>query len=210
VRDEHLNVELTVAEEEFRSILWACLCIGARWGSVFPLCHTNGTCDTVAVLDDMVQKGLVARARAAALCNVLAAMDKWCVGLLWHVVDCRQDCLHKVLAWGVCPHVGSSVHAIACIYGVLGHGLRMAAVLELLSYGACPWYAWRPRDTGQALTWPHDWPGDDDIAEDFQGGSKVSHLTVAEIRVQWRRWHARLRKRQWVMLRVTLLGRTPL
>jgi hypothetical protein len=84
VRDVQVTADLSVTEKHFRGTLWSYLGIGQDEGHIF---KQPCGCDTVARLDDMVQRGLVARARAAALCNVLAISDSWCYGMLWRLVQ---------------------------------------------------------------------------------------------------------------------------
>ncbi len=196
MRDVQDTADLSVTEKHFRGTLWSYLGIGQDEGHIY---KQPCGCDTVARLDDMVQRGLVARARAAALCNVLAISDFWSHGMLWRLVQehryavgCR--CVQKVLAWGVCPHVSTYAAASTAIFGFLGSNVPKAVERELLSYGACPWYAWYARKTASARTQVAF--GDGAILQDADAES----LPLAELRLHWRRWHARLCKRRWVML----------
>jgi len=191
VRDERALTDLSAAEMKFQDLLCRLL---------QPEMTPDCICGIVILLNGMVQEGLVAHRRAAALCNVLGCRQVSTpqyvhVGLLWavlysqHLPGCK--CLAQVLAWGICPHVVSQYRQ-GIVSTVMGRNLQASAVQDLLMYGALPWYRLSDKDE----------PVGSDIEFLQRDFPYFSHhgVAVAALRLHWRRWHARLRKRQWVML----------
>ena len=151
-------------------------------------------CGVVDELDDMVHTGRVVRQRAAVLCSVMVARFDWAVGLMYHLPQwehrekCTQRCLHKVLAWGVCPHInnyaiGARRSSVLVGYGVLYNKALPSSYVDALLDGAFPWALWSRNGT-------YAWNGNEN--EDVG------------LVLQWQRWHARLRKRQWIQATIGL------
>jgi len=209
VRDVRVPVEgLSASEVEF----WVTL-TSLGW-------HRHmGFCMQLCFLDGMVQSGSVARRRAAAMCNVMKTFDESVssvsvCGLLYHVLQhqvfdkCLERCLEKVPVWGICPHVVRCRFSEVAGVGVWEVATAMAAALpawstrDLLQYGAFPWFKWIFRRGSPPL---FDCTHDDFIVASDSNFFRRYGLTLPVLRLQWRRWHARLRKRWWVMLAMSLM-----
>ncbi len=148
-----------------------------------------GFCASVEALYDAVTRGDVDRRRAAAMASTLFTTTSSNVesyhasafGLL-HVCSsgylCTSSCrcLTLVLSWGTCPHVirRLGVH----YYGSFCEWCQYSKEVQgtLLLYGALPWMRTLPISSCT------------DVQRPFQ----------AKHQWQWRRWHAREKRRVWV------------
>ena len=213
VRDTGQVTDLSAAEAAFHSAVWGLVKTSWKEGITpneksAPL----SVCVTVRALDDMIQDGRVQRARAAMVCNLMAAVvdtfyknDPIARGLLWYVLqygrrqECSEGCLERVLAWGVCPHVVSARNGGLVMSGVMAQGLSLPAMQLLLNHGACPWSTWTTFATSGFVL--------DDLRSYREDRAFFKHksTTLADMRLQWRRWHARLRRRQWMMMQSVFL-----
>lgn len=157
---------------------------------------TRGNMDVVdvgiRVLDDMVESGSVRRSKAASMANVMALHPRgFAFGVLYLVlyrtrdVD-QRECMQRVLKWGTCPHVVSYRAGRAA--AVIGHWPPRDLTRDLFSFGALPWTLYNVY-------------GSDSAYLPTQYGVFYTRYGIAlpDARLQWRRWHARLRKRQWMM-----------
>jgi hypothetical protein len=72
---------------------------------------------------------------------------------------------------------------------------------ELLQYGAFPWYEWFfQQGLAPRFGSTHSRKHDQSIVTADRVFFTRYGVTLPEIRQHWRRWHARLCKRQWLML----------
>jgi hypothetical protein len=127
------------------------------------------------------------------------------MGLLWYVLhvfhdECVQGCVGRMLAWGTCPHVYSMKDSVMA--GVMARKLPVLVMQQLMDYGTCPWGSWgmlgcRRRST--AISWYENVMMCQNDAAFFQHAG----LSLSDVRMQFRRWHARLRKRQWLTRAMT-------
>jgi hypothetical protein len=186
VLDEHVACsDLSEAEVRFRDKLWSLVCD-----------LTRGNMDVVDVgireLDNMVKSGSVRRCKAASIANVMALHPRgFAFGVVYLVryrtrdVD-QRECMQRVLNWGTCPHVLSYRAGRAA--AVVGHWPPRDLTRNMFSFGALPWTLYNV-------------DGSDSVCLPTQYTLFYTRYGIAlpDARLQWRRWHARLRKRQWMM-----------
>jgi len=189
--------DMTAPETCFWDTLWA-LVEAPRMLSY------DSVCRVVGPLDAMVREGSVARGRAAVMCNAMSTRDDYAHSPLWSVVHpvhafrCQERCLEKVLAWGMCPHVREHhvklQRTFGPMYGYSASWAPRGYIQTLWIHGAFPCNIWHRDGVCAAHMYPTTHP-----VFCAHGGPNGDGPFV-----QWRRWHARLRKRQWLKMAGTL------
>ena len=84
---------------------------------------------------------------------------------------------------------------------VMARALPACWTRELLQYGAFPWYEWFFRQgLAPRFSSTHSRTLDQSIVTSDRDFFTLYGVTLPDIRLHWRRWHARLHKRQWLMV----------
>jgi hypothetical protein len=124
-------------------------------------------------LDNMVKSGSVRRCKAASIANVMALHPRgFAFGVVYLVRYRTRD-----------------VDQRECMQRVLNWGTCPHVLSRnMFSFGALPWTLYNV-------------DGSDSVCLPTQYTLFYTRYGIAlpDARLQWRRWHARLRKRQWMM-----------
>jgi hypothetical protein len=180
------------AEEAFRATIAQQIAMDDR-----PLWLLPPLCLIVKYMDAEVQSGRVRREAAGWLAsefyNAETLMDgqircsflRIAVRFGRHGEDCQ--CAETVLAWGCCPSFVSDA-GYHWRYLALGIAQQRWA-RTLLAYGAIPCASFNNAPRHRVFFW--GCPG---------GGFMLQGIDLRIARPQWRRWHGRHCRRQWVML----------
>jgi hypothetical protein len=180
-------------------------------------------CLWIRTLDDDVSKGRVRPLAAAHLASLfhhtrVLGGGTNNVTLLYVVLRhcfediCTGECLCKVLTWGTCPTVVlapntdstpslcySTAVDMARWWKVLKRFHRGKEVSErvlhvLFAFGSVPWYVYNLVDHGPSSSVITRF-----LMEPYEiCGGIGERIPLTRQRAQWRRWHARHHRRQWV------------
>lgn len=175
---------------------------------VVDLYVASPVCDTVQALDDQVQRGLVRRQAAAFLASGMMKGPMYDTNLLRCVLTNKHktpecDCLETVLSWGCCPtqvvqYASDREDTTPSAFGLVLVGIsigreRDRCLRSLLHWGTMPWRGFRlvtvAKDGARAVVMP--------LTE--RKTTKYSAHGLL-LQAQWRRWHFRRGKRQWVAI----------
>jgi hypothetical protein len=165
-------------------------------------------CHRVEALDRLVTAGTVHRAiagRVASMlvrapgCDIAFGMLHVALHGLSHGSRTHCTCVYRVLSWGTCPHVAHVLNTRLpwCDVWTPLAMCSTAHVDALLSFGSYPWLRLkRPCGSGaRTMEVVRVTPREE------QG---YVHLHFPSALHRWRRWHARLHKRQWLHMSVWL------
>jgi hypothetical protein len=170
---------------------------------------TGHDCHVITALDREVAKGAVRRWVAGALASELHERENLTrfgddtillVSLLWFALRTPTpcECVHVLLAWGVCPHVVLVAQSVADTSQV---GLGTPAVTapevgmfmsHLLPSGSPPWHMYSCRVANGGGHW------DVQVVNVQTFDRPPLYKPPSGAVAQWWRWHARASRRHWI------------
>ncbi len=180
------------------------------------LFYTNKSCAKVDALDALVQQGHVRRRVAAAMASRIYmhhAHAQFGIGYMAgmckpHGPACR--CLHKVLQWGTCPHVylvqQASPQSVQ-VLTYLAHRFYITSTAQeaIRAYGGLP-----VDYLDVAVCAGPDGAVLGNVYRAELSATVSKHMDDAMERAQgmcqWRRWHGRQRRQEWLACSCPVVG----